>query len=62
MNFKEIKAKAKELGVKTFGKKKIDIILDIQVAEGNFPCFGTAQDYCDQLNCCFREECLTEKS
>ncbi len=62
MNFKETKTKAKELGVKTFGKTKKNIILDIQAAEGNFPCFGTAKDYCDQLNCTFREDCLTKKS
>ena len=28
-------------------------------AEGNFDCFGTAKGYCDQLQCCFRQDCLS---
>jgi hypothetical protein len=29
-----------------------------QSKEGNFDCFGKAFDYCDQLNCKYRELCL----
>ncbi len=59
MDLKEIKEKARELGVKPkLGIKKEDLVRSIQTAEGNFPCFGTAKDYCDQLGCCFRDNCL----
>ena len=59
MNIQEIRARAKALRLKeTFGLSKGDLIRRIQKAEGNFDCFGTAKGYCDQLECCFREDCL----
>lgn len=58
MLMEDVREKAKTLGLKTARMKKIDIIKSIQAAEGNFPCFGTATDYCDQEGCCFREDCL----
>jgi hypothetical protein len=60
MNMNEIRAKAKSLGLKTVGIKKPELIRNIQRAEGNFDCFGTAIDYCDQWECCFRSWCLDE--
>ncbi|NLI82160.1 MAG: hypothetical protein GX443_10820 [Deltaproteobacteria bacterium] len=32
-----------------------------QLAEGNFDCFGTASDYCDQHACTYRQICLLKK-
>ena len=58
MNMLEIRKMAKNLGVKTYRKKKMDIIRDIQVEEGNFPCFGTTKDWCDQIDCLWRSDCL----
>jgi hypothetical protein len=59
MKIQEVRAKAKALRLKnTFGLSKAEMIRRIQKAEGNFDCFGTAQDYCDQIQCCFREDCL----
>jgi hypothetical protein len=59
MELKELKEKARKLGVKPKrGIKKENLIHSIQTAEGNFPCFGTAKDYCDQLGCCWRNDCL----
>lgn len=58
MTVTEIKEMATKLGIKAGKMKKSDLIQEIQKAEGNFPCFGTATDYCDQLNCLFREDCL----
>ena len=58
MKMNEIKEKAKASGIKVMATaKKADLIRQIQRAEGNFDCFGTAKDYCDQLDCCFREDC-----
>jgi len=59
MKMEEIRSKAKVLGLKnTFGLSKVELIRRIQKAEGNFDCFGTAKDSCDQSQCCFREDCL----
>ncbi len=58
MRMDEIREIAKPLGIKTARMKKIDIVREIQKAQGNFPCFGTADDYCDQATCLFREDCL----
>lgn len=60
MKMQEIRAKAKALGINSFGKKKAELIREIQRAEGNFDCFGTAQGYCDQQDCCFRSLCFSE--
>jgi hypothetical protein len=39
--------------------KKENLIRSIQLAEGNFPCFGTATaGLCDQTNCLWRVDCL----
>ncbi|SMC18126.1 hypothetical protein SAMN02746041_00466 [Desulfacinum hydrothermale DSM 13146] len=58
MKMQEVRIKAKALGINSFGKKKVDLIREIQRAEGNFDCFGRAQGYCDQWDCCFRDACL----
>ncbi len=59
MKIQEIRAKAKALRLNnTFGLSKRELIRRIQRTEGNFDCFGTAKTYCDQFECCFREDCL----
>ncbi len=54
----DVRKKAKEVGLKAFDLKKADLIRAIQIAEGNFPCYGTAKEYCDQVNCLWRKDCL----
>jgi len=58
MNMTELKEKAKQLGVQAGKMTKGDLIRTIQKKEGNFPCFETAKDYCDQLKCAWRKACL----
>lgn len=58
MNTKQIQEMASDRGIKIGRKKKVDLIREIQRAEGNFECFGTAGDYCDQFTCLFRDMCL----
>jgi len=60
MKMQEVRAIAKGMGIKSFGKTKADLIREIQRAEGNFDCYGSAEDFCDQLECLFRESCLQE--
>ncbi len=60
MNLKQIKEMAKEKGIKVGNMKKENIIRSIQRSEGNFDCFGTATaGTCDQMNCLWREDCLS---
>ena len=58
MKMQEIRNMAKQHKINSFGKSKKDLILEIQRAEGNFDCFGKAQSFCDQYQCCFRSLCL----
>ena len=62
MKMQEVRMMAKALGINSFGRKKADLIREIQLAEGNFDCFGTAEGYCDQPDCRFRPLCLGEEN
>ena len=57
----ELRLMSKGLGINSFGKRKADLIREIQTAEGNFDCFGKAEGFCDQWNCRFRSLCMEEK-
>jgi len=61
MHIQTIRSIAKERGIKAGRITKADLIRTIQREEGNFDCFGTAFDYCDQLQCSWRDDCLTSK-
>ena len=58
MTVKEIKEIAKDAGVSAGKMKKAELIQAIQSSEGNFPCFGTANGNCDQMDCRWRGDCL----
>jgi hypothetical protein len=59
MRLSEIEKKARQLSIKnTWKYSKKDLIKAIQRAEGNFDCFGSTRDYCDQMACCWRNDCL----
>jgi len=58
MNITNIKAKAKALGIALGKLKKADLILAIQKAEKNTPCFGTGSPACPHLDCCWRTDCI----
>jgi len=34
------------------------LIRSVQRQEGNPDCFGTAKDYCDRKDCCWRTYCM----
>lgn len=59
MTMAQLKAKAKKLGVYPGKMKKTELIHAIQRAEGYNTCFGYANGYCPQENCCFRDDCLS---
>ena len=58
MKLAEIKSKAMGLGIKAGKMNKEGLIHAIQKQEGNFDCFGTAEGFCDQWDCCFRLDCF----
>jgi hypothetical protein len=58
MTMQEVRVIAKKLSIKTGGIKKIDLIRAIQSEEGNTPCFKTEVNDCDQIDCCWRGDCL----
>jgi hypothetical protein len=58
MKMQEVRQKAKHFHISSFGKTKESLVREIQRAEGNFDCFKTAMDYCDQWACCFRSDCI----
>ena len=59
MRMSEIHKIAKKLGIKSFGKKKIDLIREIQEKEGNIPCFRTDRvNHCNEINCLWRDDCI----
>ena len=59
MNFSEIKKMAKDMGLKTAGMKKIDMVRAIQRAENNIDCYGTKRvETCHEDECLWRIECL----
>lgn len=59
MNMKDLRRMAEEFGLKVGSATKVEAIRQIQLAEGNFDCFGRAENgYCDQEGCLFRQDCL----
>jgi hypothetical protein len=59
MTLKEIREIAKQKGVKAGKLKKDELVRAIQLAEGNFDCFGTAcSGECSQEDCFWRSDCL----
>lgn len=60
MNMKTIRQLAKTLQVETGQLSKTDLIKKIQLAEGNFDCYGSASNgECDQFACAWRSDCLS---
>ena len=57
MVVKDIRAKARDLGVKNYSKmSKVDLIRAIQEKEGNIPCYQNIYD-CGQADCLWRPDC-----
>lgn len=59
MRLSEIEKKAKRIGLTdTWKYNKKELIKEIQLKEGNSPCFASRKNRCEQSVCCWREECL----
>lgn len=59
MNLTEIKAIARQKGVKAGAMKKSEVIRAIQRAEGNSDCFEAQKaKECAEMNCLWRKDCV----
>lgn len=59
MRLSEIDKKAKNLGIKeTWRYSKKELVRSIQRKEGYSPCFSAANNNCNELACCWRDDCL----
>ncbi|MDZ7662618.1 hypothetical protein [Thiohalophilus sp.] len=59
MQIQDIRQIAKQHGLKTSRQSKVELVRQIQSAEGNFNCFATAVNgICDQQSCLWREDCF----
>lgn len=61
MKATDIKKKAEDMGICCGKMKKDEIIHQIQVREGNTPCYGKSGGSCPYNDCCFRKDCLKIK-
>lgn len=62
MKMKNIIEIAKKMNVNCEGMDKTELIRAIQKAEGNIPCYATREHECDQVNCLWREDCISALS
>jgi hypothetical protein len=61
MKMDGVRLRARKMGIKVSRRKKKDIIRDIQVREGNSPCYlDTSIVLCDQFGCCWRDDCRSQ--
>ncbi len=59
LDVRELKSKARELGLEVSGHTTIDAVRAVQQAEGFAPCFAWGvHDRCGQDLCAFRRECV----
>jgi len=63
MHFDEILQRAQAMGMTALEEmSKGEIIRAIQLAEGSRDCFGNFWRFdCLEIDCCWREDCLTAK-
>lgn len=60
MKMDDIRALAREIGIKPGKLNKTQLVHSIQRQEGNFDCFASAANgECDQWGCRWRESCFT---
>jgi hypothetical protein len=60
MNMQSVRERAVAAGLTRTGKlRKSELVHNIQLAEGNTPCFGADwRQQCPEMKCCWRTDCL----
>ncbi|MBP2640809.1 MAG: hypothetical protein H6Q66_1760 [Firmicutes bacterium] len=59
MKLTQVKEMAKGMGISPRKMNKSEIIRAIQTQEGNFPCFRTSVEHCDQETCLWHDDCIS---
>ena len=57
MNVNEVRKKAIAAGIHPEKKPKGALIREIQLAEGNTPCFDSNDGGCPHVDCCWMGDC-----
>ena len=57
MHMNQVRARARKLNIQPGLLTKTELIRLIQETEGNVSCFKTDLPACDQLACCWRDDC-----
>jgi hypothetical protein len=57
MKLVDVKSKAKSMGLLNPSSDRTQLVRQIQAAEGFSACYKT-KSTCDQMKCCWRDECL----
>ena len=61
MTIREIRKRAKSVGVSLQTENKADLIRAVQAAENNPQCFHTGRQRCDETACCWLEDCVPQQ-
>jgi hypothetical protein len=61
LSWNEVQCKAASIGVTNPSPDRYELIRQIQAAEGFTPCYKT-KSACDQMQCCWRGECLGRRT
>jgi hypothetical protein len=61
MTIREIRKRAKGLGITLETNNKAELIRAIQGAEKNPQCFHTGREHCDEVKCCWIEDCIPQQ-
>ena len=60
INVTEIRKKAQKMGLTLRGIHKTNLIHAIQKNEGNAECFNSNNSKCEEMECCWRNNCMAE--
>lgn len=58
MNIEQLHSIARLHSIDPGELSKGELIKSIQIAEGNFDCYATANGECDQAGCLWRDDCF----
>jgi len=61
MTIREIRKRAKTLGIKPGRMNKLELVRAVQAAENNPQCFRSGLTHCDQTECLWLEDCIPEQ-
>jgi hypothetical protein len=61
MTIREIRKRAKALGLTLDTNNKAELIRAVQAAENNPQCYMMGRAHCDEVKCCWLEDCIPQQ-